>query len=180
MHPSGFGNESIDGEPELELYDLSNDPRQEVNIAAQHPELFKRLKGSYDDWFADVSSTRPDNYAPPRIVVGSQHELRSVLTRQDWRHSAGGTWAPTSNGFWLVEATEPKNYELELIFAADHPAGLATVRVGRTTATLDIVAHQRRGHRLALQLPAGKMKLSVDVDFEGKIQGPHQVILTVK
>jgi hypothetical protein len=31
-----------------------------------------------------------------------------------------------------------------------------------------------------LKLPAGKMKLAVDVVFNGKIQGPHQVILTRK
>ena len=31
-----------------------------------------------------------------------------------------------------------------------------------------------------MMLPAGKFKLSVEADFNGKIQGPHQVILIRK
>lgn len=180
VHPSGFGKESFDGEPELQLYNLSKDPRQQNDVAAKHPEVFKRLKAGYESWFADVSSTRPDNYAPPRIVVGTPHETQSVLTRQDWRHSTGRNWARDSNGFWLLKAREPGSYEVEVIFASDHPAGKATITAGSIKMPLDIPADQRRGHSLLLKLPAGKMKLTVDVVFNGRTQGPHQVILTRK
>ena len=180
VHPSGFGNESFHGEPKLQLYDLSKDARQQNNVAAEHPEVFRRLKAGYESWFADVSSSRPDNYAPPRIVIGTPNEKQSVLTRQDWRHTEGKNWAPNSNGVWLLEAMEPSSYEVEVIFAADHPAGKATITAGSITMPLDIPADQRRGHSIILKLPAGKMKLAVDVVFDGKTQGPHQVILTRK
>ncbi|QDV40550.1 Arylsulfatase precursor [Stieleria neptunia] len=178
VHPTGFGKESFAGEPSFQLYDLSKDPRQSNNLAKQHPDVVQRLKQGYDAWFKDVSSTRPDNYAPPRIVIGTEHERRSVLTRQDWRHIQGRPWAGNSNGVWLLEAPEPGSYEVELIFASDPPAGTATITVGKLTETLEIPAGQRRGHVTDLSLPAGQLTLAVDVVFDGKTQGPHQVILT--
>ena len=180
VHPTGFGKESFAGEPKLELYDLSKDPRQQNNLAAQRPKVFQRLKKNYEDWFADVSSSRPDNYAPPRIVIGTKHEPRSVLTRQDWRHVTGRPWGRDSNGFWLLEAPEPGAYEVEVIFKETYPAGKATITAGKVRQELDLVADKKRGHTTMMMLPAGKFKLSVKADFNGKIQGPHQVILIRK
>ena len=178
VHPSGFGKESFSGPPKLELYDLSRDPRQQNDLSASRPDVLKRLKQRYESWFADVSTSRPDNYAPPRIVIGTEHERVSVLTRQDWRHVTGTAWARDSNGFWLLEAPEPGAYEVELIFKDDHPAGKATITAGSVKTEVDVAANEPRGHFTRMQLPAGKLKLSVDVVFDGKTQGPHQVILT--
>ena len=180
VHPSGFGFESFDGEPKLELYNLKDDPRQQNNLAASHPDQFRRLKAGYERWFADVSSTRPDNYAPPRIVIGTKHENQSVLTRQDWRHSSGRNWAADSNGFWLLEAKEAADYDVEVVFTAAIPANSATIKTGANEVPVKLVDNQRRGHRAKIRLPAGKIKLSVDVAVNGKTRGPHQVILTRK
>ena len=180
VHPTGFGKEKFTGPPKLELYDLSKDPRQQNNVAVQYPKVFQRLKKSYEDWFADVSSSRPDNYAPPRIVIGTKHEPRSVLTRQDWRHVTGRPWGRDSNGFWLLEAPEPTAYEVEVIFKEEYPAGQATITAGKTRQQVDLVANKKRGHTTMMLMPAGKFKLSVDAVFNGKIQGPHQVILKVQ
>ena len=98
------------------------------------------------------------------------------MTRQDWRHSSGRNWAPNSNGFWLLESVDPGTYDVEIIFAGDHPAGNATVRAGAFSTSLKIKANEIRGHRTQVKV-AGKLKLSVDVEFDGKVQGPHQVIL---
>ena len=180
VHPTGFGKEKFTGPPKLELYDLSKDPRQQNNVAVQYPKVFQRLKKSYEDWFADVSSSRPDNYAPPRIVIGTKHEPRSVLTRQDWRHVTGRPWGRDSNGFWLLEAPEPAAYKVEVIFKEEYPAGQATITAGKTRQQLDLAANKKRGHTTMMMMPAGKFKLSVDAVFNGKIQGPHQVILKVQ
>jgi arylsulfatase A-like enzyme len=168
VHPSGFGKQSFSGPPQLQLYNLIKDPRQQNDVSSEHPEVFKRLKQSYEDWFADVSSTRPDNYAPPRIVVGTVHEKRSVLTRQDLRR----------DGFWLLEARAPGVYEVELIFNADHSAGKATVTAGSAKTQIDIAANKAGSHFTRMHLPSGKFKFSVDVVLDGKTRGPHQVILT--
>jgi arylsulfatase/arylsulfatase A len=170
VHPTGFGKDKFTGPPKLELYDLSKDPRQQNNVAIQYPQVFQRLKKSYEDWFADVSSSRPDNYAPPRIVIGTKHEPRSVLTRQDRRH----------DGFWLLEAPEPTAYEVEVIFKEEYPAGRATITAGKTRQQVDLAANKKREHTTMMMMPAGKFKLSVNAVFNGKNQGPHQVILKVQ
>lgn len=170
VHPTGFGKEKFTGPPKLELYDLSKDPRQQNNVAIQYPQVFQRLKKSYEDWFADVSSSRPDNYAPPRIVIGTKHEPRSVLTRQDRRR----------DGFWLLEAPEPAAYEVEVIFKEEYPAGQATITAGKARQQVDLAANKKRGHTTMMMMPAGKFKLSVNAVFNGKNQGPHQVILKVQ
>lgn len=180
VHPSGFGLESFKGKPKLQLYNLDDDPRQKNDLARLHPEIVERLKAGYESWFEDVSSTRPDNYAPPRIVIGTPHETRSVLTRQDWRHTQGRPWASDSNGVWLLEGRDAGDYQIELIFAGDHPAGTATISAGGMTKKLDVSVNRQRGHITDIKLPAGKMTLAVDVDFDGKTQGPHQVILNRK
>jgi len=181
VHPSGFGNEKFTGEAKLELYDLSKDPRQQKDLSDVHPETKQRLTKAYEAWFADVSSTRKDNYAPPRIVIGTDHEPVSVLTRQDWRHAQGRPWAIDSNGFWLLENPETGEFKIEIIFAgAEHPAGIATIKVGDQAVTLDILPNQQRGHTANIKLPKGKLTLAVDVNFDDKIQGPHQVVVTRK
>ena len=177
VHPSGFGKESFEGDAKLELYNLKDDPRQSTNVAEKHPEIAAELKAAYDAWFEDVSSTRGDNYAPPRIVIGTKHEMTSVLTRQDWRHIQGKPWAGNSNGAWLLKAPEAAEYQAEIIFSRSHPAGIASVNVNDQVHELEIPADQPRGHSLKLNLPAGEIKLGVDVNFGGTVQGPHQVIL---
>lgn len=178
VHPSGFGRTMFPEEPQLQLYHLGDDPRQQNEVSAQFPEVFQRLRSGYESWFRDVSSTRPDNYDPPRIVIGTDLEPRSVLTRQDWRHRLGRPWAPDSHGVWLLEAPEAEDYEIEVIVRKDHPAALATIVVGEVTQTLVIPAGQRRDHKAPLSLPAGRMTLDVSLNVDGKMSGPHQVILT--
>ena len=162
----------------LELFDLSKDPQQKNNVAAHYPDVLERLKTGYENWFQDVSSTRPDNYAPPRILIGTANEMRSVLTRQDWRHVQGRPWGADSNGFWLLESPAAGEYLVELVLDSGHPAGTATITAGSLKKQLEIPADQRRGHTATLKIPAGKIKLAVDVVFDGKTRGPHQVILT--
>ena len=65
VHPSGFRQEQLPGPVKLQLYDLQADPQQRNNLAATHPDVLVHLKAGYDAWFDDVSSTRPDNFAPP-------------------------------------------------------------------------------------------------------------------
>ncbi len=179
VHPSGFGQEKFDGEVNLELYNLHEDPRQQNNIAADKPEVFARLMADYELWFQDVSSTRPDNYAPPRIIIGTDFEPKTVLTRQDWRHAQGKPWAQNSNGSWLLEAEEPRSYEVEIIFNHSPTKGFATIAVGNLTRTIEIAAGQKRGYVQRVDIPQGQTSLSVTADFDGQKQGPHQVILQV-
>lgn len=37
-----------------ELYDIANDPREKVDVSAQHPEVVSRLRTAYDRWWSEV------------------------------------------------------------------------------------------------------------------------------
>lgn len=180
VHPSGFGKERFEGEPKFELYNLEEDPKQQNDLVDKHPEIVQRLKQAYSQWFDDVSSTRPDNYAPPRIVIGTEHEPQTVLTRQDWRHSSGRPWAKNSTGFWLLDAPEEKRYEVELILTdKDHRGGTATLHLNDETHTFEVAPGERRGHFLEATIPAGPQTLSVTLS-DSINAGVHQVFLTTQ
>lgn len=177
VHPSGFGKETFSGEPKLELYNLESDPQQQTNLAKQEPAVLKRLTDDYDLWFDDVGSTRPNNYAPPRIVIGTQHEPTTTLTRQDWRHQSGKPWGKDSNGFWLLHLPEPVSFEVELLLNEPSPDGTAFITAGEARLTIDMEKGKRRGHSTHMHFPIGNFQLQVEIVTEGKKFAPHQVIL---
>lgn len=100
-----------------ELYDIINDPSETTDLAADKPELVASLRQQYLDWFADVSSTRPDNYAPPRIYIGTAHENPTLLTRNDWRIHGEDGWGDEHYGHWEVKAPEDATYQITLRFS---------------------------------------------------------------
>ena len=86
-------------QPKYELFDLSSDPFEEKDLAADKPDEVAALKDLYEHWFADVTKK---GFAPPRIVIGSEKENPVRLSRQDWRGPKAG-WTPQSEGHWEIE-----------------------------------------------------------------------------
>jgi len=103
-----------------ELFDLAQDPGQQKNIAADHPDVVERLRGEYEKWWRDTSQ-RGDEYVP--IVLGDDAENPTCLTSHDW-HDAGTGYpvfdqsqvrrALRSNGFWAVDIARAGRYEIQL------------------------------------------------------------------
>jgi arylsulfatase/arylsulfatase A len=131
VHASGFGTETFVGEPKFELFDMLADPYETRDVKAEHPAEFADLKRRYDAWFDDVGHTRPDNYAPPRIVLGTPHENPLVLTRQDWRLECTPRRAP---GLWLVDVAMPGKYDITLRFKPIPRKALAHFQLGGAKA----------------------------------------------
>ncbi len=115
-----FGRAMPDDAP-LELYDVQADIGEENDLAAQEPEVLERLKKGYEEWFADVSSTRGFN--PPRILLGSGHENPVILTRQDWRVAGADGYGDKNLGYWEVDVASSGNYEVRLRFPPQETAG---------------------------------------------------------
>lgn len=113
LRSSGFGRETPPESTPFELYDLLEDPREQVDLSASKPEILAKMKAEYEAWFRDVSSTREDNYAPPRIVVGTDHELETCLTWQDWRRLDGKGWG--QDGEWWLRFVGDHRYEVEVL-----------------------------------------------------------------
>ncbi len=75
--------EKVPGPFQFELFDMTTDPGEQVDLAADKPEIVEQMKAEYSRWFEDVSATR--GYDPPRIHVGTPHENPLRLSRQDLR-----------------------------------------------------------------------------------------------
>ncbi len=177
LNASGFGREQLPGRPKFELYDMEADPLQMKDVAGDHREVVNKLKQQYDAWFDDVSSTRADNYAPPRIHVGTPHENPVVLTRQDWRRTSKDSgWQPDSHGYWELYAAESGRYDVTVTYRPRDVAEQLTLVVGdqRLEAKLSAAStsHVFRG----VKLPQGNLRLDASLaDRRQRKRGPWQV-----
>jgi hypothetical protein len=106
------------------------------NLASAEPEILQRLRDAYTTWFPDVSTTRPDNFAPPRIVIGSNQETTTVLTRQEWRVPVKGDNGRT--GVWLLRAERDATYSVELRWPKPVSIGTVEFRAGGVTRTVPV------------------------------------------
>lgn len=177
VHPSPRGEGDWNGEFNLELYDLETDPGETRNLIAEQPDVAAEMRDAYLAWFEDVSSTRPDNYAPPRIVVGTDHEQVTVLTRQDWRRITDDQgWRPTSRGRWLLSASEDATFDIEVRLVAGS-SGPVLLEIGDRALIQDLAPDQLTATFEGVPVPAGDFALSA-VAGEGEEQrGAHQVVL---
>jgi len=133
-----------------------------------------QLRKRYNAWYDDVSSTRPDNYAPPRIVVGTTHEPETWLTMQDLR-AVGPGWG--TSGSWPIRVEKAGTFRLEMHGLTPYPKG-TSVTVGngesKRSGALEngiVVVKQFR-------LSAGDHDLSAMVHVSRKTALPHQVRVT--
>jgi arylsulfatase/arylsulfatase A len=175
VHPSGFGREQLPHPPKWELYDLLADPGERNNLAGEHPEIVQDLKKKYEQWFEDVGSTRPDNYAPPRIYVGTPHENPVVLTRQDWRHDAGKPWALDSNGHWELYVASEGMYNVNVRFKQPGARTRVELRIGDQTQSLMVDPFDGGCTFRNIALKPGNANLAVTMAIGDKKQGPWQV-----
>lgn len=176
VHPSGFGRESFEGKPKFQLFDLLADPYELHNLAATTPAVVQDLRKEYDRWFADVSSTRKDNYAPPRIVAGTKFENPVVLTRQDWRHTQGRPWAVGSVGHWLLTTTAG-TYELQCRFSPNAASGEAILRINGQRSVVSLREKATTCEFTDIQIPSGPVMLEVVLQHGSQRRGVHQADL---
>ena len=137
--------------------------------------MVARLKQAYDTWFDDVSATRPDNYAPPRIWIGAPHENPTVLTRQDWRQ---GTWAPDSVGHWELHVASAGSYDVLLDFDPKAEPATALLQVGDRKWQAPVDASAGTLAFRDVQLPAGDARLGAWLEHNGAVRGVYQVTVT--
>ena len=178
LHASGFGRERFEGQPKFELYHMAKDPLEMENLADKNPKKLAELKAAYEAWFQDVGSTRPDNYAPPRIHVGAPQEPVTTLTRQDWRHTKGRPWGADSHGYWELYNTQPGGkYDVEVRFRNPLTADAnLSLQVGGQHLTKPAKTGTKRIH--FKQVPFGKqgpVRLDCRVKVGDTEKGPWQV-----
>ncbi|MBX3437731.1 MAG: arylsulfatase [Planctomycetaceae bacterium] len=175
LHASGFGNEQFDGEPQFELYDLLADPGERVNLVAQHPAEAQRLQQAYDAWFDDVSQSRSDNYAPPRILVGTSHENPTILTQQDWRIETKG-----DAGHWDIQVTDAGDYDVTLLFNRPLDDGVAQIAFNDRVTNQQVKAGTTSVVFPKVSLAAGDATLEAIATKGDARRAPYHVIVERK
>ncbi len=116
-----------------ELYDMTIDPGQRLNVAAVYPEKLKEMRALYEQWFDDVFS---DYESRSYIQIGTKEAPEMVLSSHDWMEVVkpdgkraarpGGEDTPPFdhyhirkgqllNGYWDVEIMNPGKYKVELM-----------------------------------------------------------------
>ncbi len=117
-----------------ELYDVSRDPGQKRDIAAEHPGVVSRMRTHYENWWAGIEPTLEDF---ERLTIGSERANPTRLTSLDWLADKlvpaaqpfdirqlgvpvvegslpGGRPMPAMNGFWNVEIARTGRYRIRL------------------------------------------------------------------
>ena len=177
VHPTGFGSETMKEGIPFELYRIGEDPGEAENLAEKLPEKMTELKSFYMGWFDDVSSTRPDNYAPPRIIVGTDHELDTDLSIQDWRVGMADGWG--SSGRWLVNVANEGPYTATVKW--DHPIGTRqiTVHLGDVSASGTLNESDIEIAFPGLKLATGDSEFHVEIEGDLK-RGDNLRFLTIE
>jgi len=154
---------------------MAADPLEQNDLAARRADVVKRMRKEYEAWFADVSTTRPDNYAPPRIYIGT-----AVLTRQDWRHAKGRPWAADSNGYWELHAAKPGKYDVKIDFPAAKADGEVMLEVSGRKVTRKIEKGETSAKFTGMPIAKGPTRLMATLTLAGTTKGPWHVNISWK
>ena len=99
-----------------ELFDIRDDPRQQKNVAADHPSVVARLGKVYDKWWKEFDSVRP---GIPRALIGHKDRQEVRLTSMDC-YQGGSPWNQgnirrgRAKGTWAIEVVRAGRYRVEL------------------------------------------------------------------
>ncbi|MEE3052785.1 MAG: arylsulfatase [Planctomycetota bacterium] len=168
-----------------ELYDITADPAQAKNIAANHPGVVKTLNGAYDEWWKSLSPVFTDTV---HLVLGNPAENPANLTCHDWHTNNGPVpWnhghirkGPVANGFWAVNFEKAGQYEITLRRWPEQEkkkigAVKARIRIGPLEKSQD-VNPEENGSIFKLEVPAGKARLQTWLQrTDGKTCGAYFV-----
>nr|MCU0752667.1 sulfatase-like hydrolase/transferase [Akkermansiaceae bacterium] len=106
----------IDGK---ELHDITADPGQKTDVAADHPEIVRRLRGDYETWWTSLA---PAIEHTVRYVLGGE-ENPMTLCSHDWLMPGvePAAWHQNQikrgeliNGPWAVDVKQSGTYEITL------------------------------------------------------------------
>lgn len=179
VHPTGFGYSEMPEDVPFELYNLEEDPGESQDLVTSHHEEMNLLMKAYENWFEDVSSTRPDNYAKPAIIVGTNEETKTALTAQDWTKSTGNAWG--QSGSWRLKVDQAADFDIEVILAEATADAKAKIEFGDQGLSQTFGPEETSIRFENVALPAGELNLIGSVSTaEGPISSLFHVVLIKK
>jgi arylsulfatase B len=180
-----------------ELYDIVKDPGQQNDIAQDHPDVVKRLRGEYDQWWDSLKPVFDDVV---RFDLGGAQNPTTLMSH-DWFmegttpsawHHAYVQRNELRNGPFMVNIVEPGRYRItprRWPAYVDKPSGCVKARVvvqvagGRAVERDALVIHNtiqadpdKAVPALTLDLPAGPASLSATLTrADGETYGAYYV-----
>ena len=99
-----------------ELYNLDNDPLQQINVIEQNPDVTARMRAHLDSWWTEVGNTANE---PQAVIIGSPAENPMKLTACEWLdvfvdQQGQIRRGVRKNGYWHLDVAKPGEYEFEL------------------------------------------------------------------
>ncbi len=128
-----------------ELYELTNDPGEQTNVASKYPEEFRRLRAAYERWFQEAIAERGFRRYP--IPVGYAEENPVVLPAPqayfsgELRYHGGPGYAHDwitgwtnvqDSVWWEIDVVRQGRYVVELRYLC--PAGDVGAKIGVSAA----------------------------------------------
>ena len=162
-----------------ELYDISTDPAQSLNIASQHPAIVKQLRSIYPTYWESVSP----RMTAVSIDIGNPRENPTILSSQDWYLSDGNPpWnfasisrLPKTTGPWNVHVRRAGKYQFTLrqypreankALVAQH----ASIRIAGRQLEKKVKLNST-GVTFTLELPVGKTQLVTRLQDQQGLEG---------
>jgi arylsulfatase A-like enzyme len=146
---------------ETEPYGMNKDPGEQMDISKEHPEIVRRMREDYEEWFLDVTK----NLAPVHIYLGSPSENPVLLTNQDL-HGPGAaasycSWSllgrnpeeePDGYGVWNVKVVRSGRYRICLRFGPVGNDIQIPLKPGKAVFKLGPVSNENKIERSATQV----------------------------
>jgi arylsulfatase A-like enzyme len=155
-----------------ELYDITADPGQQHDVAADHGDVVAGLRSDYEGWWRSLEPVLGETV---RMGVGGPEETVHLMSH-DWHTEDRGTpWHQNhvrngyvGNGPWAVDVLRPGEYEIVLYRWPEHlgramdvvHASIAIEPLDGDPVTRELdVKTDATSARFALRLPAGPASL---------------------
>lgn len=156
----------------FQLFDLEADPFEQRDIAAENPAIVDRLKTAHERWHQDVCGER--DFDPPRIILGTDHDNPTTLTRQDWR-GAGDGWDDSHVGHWEVRIGRGGRYCVTLRFRQHDTPSTVHFAMGGVARAVPVASGAESVTITGLDLPEADSVLEASVENSSRRYGVHYV-----
>ena len=121
---------------EFELYNIKEDPFEQVNLMDQNLAKGDELKSDFDSYYNSIIHNT--NLNPQRVHLGNPYENPVILNRNDAK-GPPGIWAQDRiYAYWAVRVTEPALYTIKFVFKEKIPeSGKMLMKIGPVQRTVD-------------------------------------------
>ncbi|GMW00265.1 MAG: hypothetical protein AMXMBFR84_14030 [Candidatus Hydrogenedentota bacterium] len=148
-----------------ELYDISNDPGEERDLAVVQPGTVDALRNVYDAWFEEMRAER--NFELPRVWVGAPEQNPVTLTRQDWR--GDNKWDDTDvANRWEIQVVHEGRYDITLRYGRYRKPHTAQLKVMGNSYSQTLTGDTSECRFSSIELPQGAGQLSALISADDR------------